>query len=219
MFLQSIKLLKTCLKWKPSSITYNVSLRRMMSDIKDNHIVWIDMEMTGLDIETCHILEISCLITDNNLKIITDPLNIVLNQPDSILNNMNDWCKTHHAKTKLIEDVQNSKIFLKDAEQIVLKFLKYYIPKGKCPLAGNSVYMDRLFLNKYMPLVNDYLHYRIIDVSSIKELVRRWNPEIYNSCPPKTLKHRATSDIIESIQELTYYKDHIFLSQNSKDNF
>ncbi|XP_047352692.1 probable oligoribonuclease isoform X3 [Vespa velutina] len=170
MFLQSIKLLKTCLKWKPSSITYNVSLRRMMSDIKDNHIVWIDMEMTGLDIETCHILEISCLITDNNLKIITDPLNIVLNQPDSILNNMNDWCKTHHAKTKLIEDVQNSKIFLKDAEQIVLKFLKYYIPKGKCPLAGNSVYMDRLFLNKYMPLVNDYLHYRIIDVSSIKEL-------------------------------------------------
>ncbi|KAL2742159.1 hypothetical protein V1477_009788 [Vespula maculifrons] len=219
MFLQSIKLLKTYLNWKPSYITYNVSLQRMMcNNSKDNQIVWIDMEMTGLDIEICHILEISCVITDSDLKIINEPLNIVINQSDSILDNMNDWCKEHHKKTKLIEDVRNSKISLKDAEQTVLTFLKKYIPRGKCPLAGNSVYMDRLFLNKYMPLVNDYLHYRIIDVSTIKELARRWNPQIYNSIPPKTSKHRATSDIIESIQELIYYKNHIFISENTEKN-
>lgn len=162
-------------------------------------------------------------------------------------------------QTKLIEDVRNSKISLKGAEQTLLTFLKKYIPRGKCPLAGNSVYMDRLFLNKYMPLVNDYLHYRIIDVSTIKELARfvilinikqykdniynvkqifkiiyfiyilfitlytyifyrRWNPQIYNSIPPKTSKHRATSDIIESIQELIYYKNHIFVSENTEKN-
>ncbi|KAL2722731.1 hypothetical protein V1478_009594 [Vespula squamosa] len=190
----------------------------MCDNSKNNHIVWMDMEMTGLNIETCHILEISCLITDSDLKIINSPLNIVINQPDSILDNMNDWCKEHHKKTKLIEDVRNSKISLKDAEQTILKFLENYIPRGKCPLAGNSVYMDRLFLNKYMPLVNDYLHYRIIDVSSIKELARRWNPQIYNSIPPKTCKHRASSDIIESIQELVYYKNHIFISENTEEN-
>ncbi|XP_015187564.1 PREDICTED: probable oligoribonuclease isoform X2 [Polistes dominula] len=191
-------------------------LQRTMSTYnKNNHMVWIDMEMTGLDIEKCHILEITCLITDSNLKIISDQLNIVINQPDSILNTMGDWCKEHHEKSKLIDDVRNSKISLKDAEESVLKFLKSYVPKGKCPLVGNSVYMDRLFLLKYMPLVHDYLHYRIIDVSTIKELARRWNLQIYHSAPPKTCQHRATADILESIKELEHYKNCIFTPDNS----
>ncbi|XP_014599362.1 PREDICTED: probable oligoribonuclease isoform X3 [Polistes canadensis] len=191
-------------------------LQRMMStNNQNNHMVWIDMEMTGLDINTCHILEITCLITDSNLKIISDKLNIVINQPDSILSTMDNWCKEHHKKSKLIDDVRNSKISLKDAEQTVLKFLKSYVPRGKCPLAGNSVYMDRLFLIKYMPLVHDYLHYRIIDVSTIKEVARRWNSQIYYSAPPKTYQHRATFDILESIKELDHYKNCIFTPKNS----
>ncbi|KAI4487644.1 hypothetical protein M0802_011957 [Mischocyttarus mexicanus] len=218
MFLQSIKLLRKYCKWKSSYVNYNAySLQRMMStNNQDNPIVWIDMEMTGLDVETCHILEITCLITNSNLKIISDQLNIVVNQPDSILNTMNNWCKEHHSKSKLIDEVRNSKISLKDAEKTVLEFLKSYVPKGKCPLAGNSVYMDRLFLIKYMPLIHDYLHYRIIDVSSIKELARRWNSQIYNSASPKMLNHRATSDILESIKELDYYKNCIFTPKNSQ---
>ncbi|KAI4485343.1 hypothetical protein M0804_006848 [Polistes exclamans] len=217
MFLRGIKLLKMYCKWKPSYINCNVYLlQRMMStNNQNNHMVWIDMEMTGLDINTCHILEITCLITDSNLKIISDKLNIVINQPDSILNTMDNWCKEHHKKSKLIDDVRNSKISLKDAEQTVLKFLKSYVPRGKCPLAGNSVYMDRLFLIKYMPLVHDYLHYRIIDVSTIKEVARRWNSQIYNSAPPKTYQHRATFDILESIKELDHYKNCIFTPKNS----
>ncbi|XP_014599363.1 PREDICTED: oligoribonuclease, mitochondrial isoform X4 [Polistes canadensis] len=187
----------------------------MSTNNQNNHMVWIDMEMTGLDINTCHILEITCLITDSNLKIISDKLNIVINQPDSILSTMDNWCKEHHKKSKLIDDVRNSKISLKDAEQTVLKFLKSYVPRGKCPLAGNSVYMDRLFLIKYMPLVHDYLHYRIIDVSTIKEVARRWNSQIYYSAPPKTYQHRATFDILESIKELDHYKNCIFTPKNS----
>ncbi|KAK2582962.1 hypothetical protein KPH14_009018 [Odynerus spinipes] len=204
------------LKQQPTYIICNASLRRTMcKNSADNHIVWIDMEMTGLDIETCHILEITCLITNSDLKIISDTLNIVINQPNSILNNMHGWCKEQHTKTKLIDDVRNSKISLKDAEQTVLKYLQDHVPQGKCPLAGNTIYMDRLFLCKYMPLVNDYLHYRIIDISTIKELVRRWNPQIYDSAPPKKHSHRATLDIIESIKELDYYKKYMFIPQNS----
>ncbi|XP_032680035.1 probable oligoribonuclease [Odontomachus brunneus] len=176
----------------------------------NDHIVWIDMEMTGLDIEKDHILEIACVVTDKSLQIISEELNIVIHQPDIILKNMNKWCMKNHKISGLVDDCRSSKISLQEAEKSVLHFLEKYVSKRTCPLAGNTVYMDRLFLWKYMPLVNEYLHYRIIDVSSLKELHRRWNPEVYTTVPTKMLKHRALDDIKESINELAHYKKHTF---------
>lgn len=174
----------------------------------NDHIVWLDMEMTGINVNIQHILEIACVITDKNLQITSKNLNIVIHQPDEILNNMNDWCLLNHKKTGLIDESRSSKITIQDAEQAMLKFLKQHVGENLCPLAGNSVYMDRMFLDKYMPLVSAYLHYRIIDISTIKELFSRWCSNI-----PQFRKesiHRALPDIKESIEELKYYKKYMF---------
>ncbi|XP_076668525.1 putative oligoribonuclease [Andrena cerasifolii] len=183
-----------------------------MSRSNSDYIVWIDTELTGLDIERDTILEIACLITDKDLNIKSEEFNVVINQPDSILGNMNEWNTTHHTENGLIYESQCSKIDLKKAEEMLLNFIKKYVPKGCCPLAGNTVYMDCLFLLKWMPLVHSHNSYRIIDVSSVKELVRRWNPRIYENLPEKQFVHRALPDIKESIQELKYYKENIFIS-------
>ncbi|XP_017765438.1 PREDICTED: oligoribonuclease-like [Eufriesea mexicana] len=180
---------------------------RKQSNLSD-YIVWLDMEMTGLDVNTSHILEIACLITNKDLKIISKDLNIITYQPDEILNNMDSWCLATHQKNGLINESCLSKITVQDAEQIILKYLKSYIEEGTCPLAGNSVYMDRMFLQKYMSSVNNYLHYRIIDISTIKSLVMRWNTNI--PIPEKNSNHRALPDVKESIKELQYYKNNIF---------
>ena len=182
-----------------------------MSRSNSDYIVWIDTELTGLDIERDTILEIACLITDKDLNIKSEEFNVVINQPDSILGSMNEWNTTHHTETGLIYESQSSKIDVKKAEEMLLNFLKKYVPEGCCPLAGNTVYVDRLFLLKWMPLVNSHNSYRIIDVSSVKELVRRWNPRIYENVPEKQLVHRALPDIKESIQELKYYKENVFI--------
>ncbi|KAL0132746.1 hypothetical protein PUN28_000466 [Cardiocondyla obscurior] len=182
----------------------------MSSYHSNSHIVWIDMEMTGLDVNVHHILEIACIITDKKLNVVSNELNIVIHQSDTILENMNDWCKVNHLKTGLIEESRSSKISLEEAEKMVLQLLKKHIPEKSCPLAGNSVYMDRFFLYKYMPLVNEYLHYRIIDVSTIKEIARRWNVYVHNSLPRKKLNHRALDDIKESINEMKHYKKTFF---------
>nr|XP_033328962.1 probable oligoribonuclease [Megalopta genalis]XP_033328963.1 probable oligoribonuclease [Megalopta genalis]XP_033328964.1 probable oligoribonuclease [Megalopta genalis] len=181
-----------------------------MAGYEDTYIVWIDTELTGLDIEKDTILEIACLITNKDLNIISKEFNVIINQSDETLNTMNEWCIKHHAETGLTNDSRLSKISLKEAEKMLLDFLKTYILKGVCPLAGNTIYMDRMFLNKHMPLINAYLHYRIIDVSTIKELARRWCPATYQNVPNKQQCHRALADIRESIQELKYYKEHIF---------
>ncbi|XP_011703384.1 PREDICTED: probable oligoribonuclease isoform X2 [Wasmannia auropunctata] len=175
-----------------------------------NYIVWIDMEMTGLEVDKDHILEIACIITDNKLNIISEELNIVIHQSDEILENMNEWCKENHKRTGLIESSRSSTVSLEEAEKTVLDFLKKYIQERTCPLAGNSIYMDRFFLYKHMPLINNFLHYKIIDVSTVKELTRRWNPNVHNSAPKKKLNHRALDDIKESITELRHYKNHLF---------
>ncbi|RLU26097.1 hypothetical protein DMN91_002262 [Ooceraea biroi] len=179
--------------------------------MSENNIAWIDMEMTGLDPLSDHVLEIACIITDEKLNIISDELNIVVHQPDTILSQMNEWCMKHHAKSGLIKDSRSSTVSIHEAGEKVYEFLKKYTPTHKCPLAGNTVYMDRLFLQKYMPQVNEHLHYRVIDVSSIKELAKRWKPDVYKSLPKKQLEHRALSDIKESISELTYYQKHLFM--------
>ncbi|KAG5330072.1 ORN oligoribonuclease, partial [Acromyrmex heyeri] len=128
--------------------------------------------MTGLEVETCHILEVACFITDEQLELASDYLNIVVHQPDKVLENMSDWCKVQHKKSGLIDECRLSKTTLEEAQQRTLNFLENHVPKGACPLAGNSVYMDRTFLKKYMPLIDNYLHYRIIDISTIKDLAR-----------------------------------------------
>ncbi|KAK9295020.1 hypothetical protein QLX08_010553 [Tetragonisca angustula] len=176
-----------CMKWTKNCLQLTVPYFQIVkssvfyistSTEKNNYIVWLDMEMSGLDVSTSQVLEIACLITDKNLKLVSKDFNVVVHQPDEILNNMNDWCLKIHQKTGLIDESRLSKTTIQDAEQIVLKYLKTYIKEVTCPLAGNSVYMDRIFLYKHMPLINNYLHYRTIDISTIKELVKRWNINI-----------------------------------------
>ncbi|CAL7945792.1 unnamed protein product [Xylocopa violacea] len=181
---------------KTASATLCTDTNTEKNNLND-HIVWVDMEMSELDVNTSQILEIACLISDRNLKILCEELNIVVHQPDEILNNMNDWCSVTHQNVEL-----------QDAEQTIIKYLKTHVKEGTCPLAGSSVYMDRMFLYKYMPSVNNYLHYRIIDTSTIKELIKRWNINVPTL--KKVHKHRALSDIRESIKELELYKKYIF---------
>ncbi|XP_067008983.2 oligoribonuclease, mitochondrial isoform X2 [Anabrus simplex] len=180
----------------------------------EENLVWIDMEMTGLDPVNDQILEVACLITDSNLKVIAEHPSLVIHQPDEVLKSMNDWCIENHTKTGLVAASERSNISLEDAERQILEFIKKYTPAGKCPLAGNSVYMDRLFLRQHMPLVENHLHYRIVDVSTIKELCRRWHADSYAKAPRKKFNHRALMDIKESIQELRYYRSAIFKDNN-----
>ncbi|KAL0100431.1 hypothetical protein PUN28_019640 [Cardiocondyla obscurior] len=197
--------------------TVSSSLLRSSPEVRDEnknekHIVWLDMEMTGLHVETCHILELACFVTDEQLEIASDHLDIVIHQSNEVLENMSDWCKLQHKKTGLINECQQSKITLEEAQQRTLRFLENHVPNGTCPLAGNSVYMDRIFLKKYMPLVDNYLHYRIIDISTIKDLARRWQPNIIKAAPKKQHYHRAGHDILDSLNELRYYRKHFFVS-------
>ncbi|XP_017754144.1 PREDICTED: probable oligoribonuclease [Eufriesea mexicana] len=179
------------------------------ADSQCDYIVWIDLELTGLNIETDTILEIACLITNKDLDIVSEPFNVVIHHPAVVLENMNEWCTYNLPKCGLVQESKDSKISLKDAEQMLLDFLNKHIPSKVCPLAGNTIYMDRLFLIKLMPSVNDYLHYRIIDVSSIKELVRRWYGKQFKK--DTKLQHRALPDIKNSIKELKYYKKNVFI--------
>ncbi|KAI4457332.1 oligoribonuclease mitochondrial [Holotrichia oblita] len=182
----------------------------MPLDLEVNRLVWIDLEMTGLDVIKDKIMELACLITDSNLNIIAEAPRIVIQQPSIVLDNMNEWCIKQHGKSGLTEECRNSNITLATAEDTLLKFLKSHVTEKTSPIAGNSVYMDRMFLKMYMPNVNEYLHYRIIDVSSIKELCRRWNNDVYKRAPKKEFSHRALDDIKESVAELKYYKDNFF---------
>lgn len=171
-------------------------------------IVWVDLEMTGLNIEKDHILEMACLITNSNLEIVAEGPHLVINQPEVILQNMNKWSQEHHEKSGLTAACRKSTISLQDAEYRMLSFVRKYIPANQCPLAGNSVHADKRFLDKYMPQFMDHLHYRIIDTSTIKELCRRWYPNVIP--PRKKLNHRALDDILESIEELKFYRKTLF---------
>jgi len=175
------------------------------------NLVWLDLEMTGLDPETCVILEIATIITDPQLKILAEGPALAIRQNDEILNAMDKWNRSHHTKSGLIGRVRNSPYNLATAEEMTLNFIKGYTEKSKNPLCGNSIGQDRRFLIKHMPKIEVWLNYRNIDVSSIKELAFRWYPKL-----PKFKKkenHRAQDDIRESIAELMYYKDRIFVSE------
>lgn len=178
--------------------------------ISDKYLVWIDLEMTGLDLSKDHILEIATIITDNDLNIIAHGPDFVIHQSDAILESMNSWCKEHHGKSGLIEAVRASTTSLKEAEAATLDFIKTYCKASTGLLAGNSVYQDRAFLNQYMPTIIDFLNYRIIDVSTVKELARRWYPGDPLTEFKKQETHRALTDIEESIKELAHYRHNFF---------
>lgn len=173
-------------------------------------IVWMDLEMTGLNLDKDVILEVSCIITDKLLNIKSEGPCFAIKHPEHVYETMNEWSMKHHNESGLVDRCRTSDVMPDQAENLILTFLKENIPERKCPLAGNSVYMDRFFIHKYFPLVHEYLHYRIIDVSTIKELATRWNPQIIARAPQKQLAHRSLNDIKESIQELKYYKEHLF---------
>ena len=174
----------------------------------NDRLVWIDLEMTGLDPEKDLILEIATVMTDCRLEPVAEGSNITINQPEELLLSMDEWAITHHEKSGLLDDVKRSSYDCQRAEQETLEFLSIYCKKGESPLCGNSVWQDRQFLKRHMPTLEEFFHYRNIDVSSIKELVRRWYP----SLPPyeKRTSHRALSDIKESINELRYYRKRVF---------
>ena len=174
----------------------------------DDYLVWMDLEMTGLDPKEDTILEIATVITDGNLKVIAEGPNIVIHQSDEILDHMNDWCKQHHADSGLSDRVRASNVSLAAAEARTLDFIRQYVPEGKSPLCGNSIHQDRRFLVAYMPKLEAYLHYRNLDVSTVKELVRRWYPAL--EMPAKKEEHLALADTLESIDELRFYRKHIF---------
>ncbi|XP_001358637.4 probable oligoribonuclease [Drosophila pseudoobscura] len=176
----------------------------------ETDLVWMDLEMTGLDVDTDKILEVSCIITDKDLNIKSEGPCFAINYPEDVYKNMNEWCIKHHNESGLIDRCRSSDVTPDKAGDLVMSYLQKNIPKGKCPLAGSSVYMDRLFIRKYMSPVNEYLHYRIVDVSTIKELAKRWCPDIAKAAPRKVFAHRSLDDIMESIQELKYYKEHLF---------
>ncbi|XP_016397402.1 small fragment nuclease [Sinocyclocheilus rhinocerous] len=183
---------------------------RKMSQSLAQRMVWVDLEMTGLDIEKDRIIEMACIVTDSDLNIIAEGPNLIINQPDELLDGMSDWCKKHHGKSGLTQAVRDSHITLQQAEYEFLSFVRQHTPPGQCPLAGNSVHADKKFLDKYMPQFMRHLHYRIIDVSTIKELSRRWYPEEYSLAPQKKASHRALEDIQESIKELKFYRANVF---------
>jgi oligoribonuclease len=168
--------------------------------------------MTGLDLGKDALIEIAALVTDANLNILGDGVDVVIHADDAALDGMPDVVRTMHAKSGLTEEVRRSPVTLAEAEQQVLDYIKQHIPEpGTVPLAGNSIATDRGFIARDMPALDSYLHYRMVDVSSIKELCRRWYPRIYYAQPGKGLAHRALADIRESILELEYYRRTAFV--------
>ncbi len=172
------------------------------------HLVWIDLEMSGLDPERHVIVEIASIITDDQLRIIAEGPDIAIGHPEEILKEMDRWSREHHQSSGLLERIRNSKYSNNRAEKETLRFISRFCKKGEAPLCGNSIWQDRRFLAKYMPRLEGFLHYRNIDVSSIKELVKMWYPELTPF--EKRDAHLAMADIKESIEELKYYRDHVF---------
>jgi len=178
-------------------------------------LIWIDMEMSGLDPASCHILEIATVISDNELNVLAQGDSIIVHQPDEVLTTMNEWCIEHHAKSGLTDLVRASTVSLAEAEQRVLALVEQHTERGQSPLCGNSIDADRRFIARHMPRLAAHLQDRLIDVTSVKELARRWFPGL--GPPPKQDRHRALGDILESIEELRFYRSRLFLPSLSTE--
>lgn len=177
-----------------------------MAQDNDN-LIWIDMEMSGLLPDSDVILELAIVITDVHLNILAESPVLVVHQSDAVLDGMDAWNKGTHGKSGLIDKVKASTLTEAEAEAQMIEFLKQYIPSGKSPMCGNSIGQDRRFLARYMPKLEAYFHYRNLDVSVLKELARRWRPKLYDGFK-KAGSHTAMADILESIEELKYYREH-----------
>ncbi|BDX08396.1 oligoribonuclease [Planctobacterium marinum] len=175
----------------------------------ENNLVWMDLEMTGLDPDTCKVLEIATIVTDSQLNVLAEGPVMAIHQSDELLEGMDEWCTKTHGDSGLTERCRNSDITEDIAVQRTIEFLSQYVPKGVSPLCGNSISQDRRFLQKHMVELEEFFHYRIIDVSSVKELVRRWKPEVLEGLHKKGT-HLAIDDIRESIAELQFYRAQIF---------
>ncbi|RLK49291.1 oligoribonuclease [Microbacterium telephonicum] len=181
-----------------------------MSAAENDRLVWIDCEMTGLDLAVDELVEIAIVVTDYELKILDPGFQVVIKPHDSALQNMGEFVTRMHETSGLLEEIPNG-ISVEEAEFQALAYIQRFVPEGKAPLAGNTIGTDRMFLARYMPLVDRWLHYRNVDVSSIKELSRRWYPRAYFNAPAKDGGHRALADIRESIRELAYYREAVFV--------
>jgi oligoribonuclease len=177
-----------------------------MAQDNDN-LIWIDMEMSGLRPDSDVILELAVIITDVNLNALAESPVLVVHQSDAVLDGMDAWNKGTHGKSGLIDKVKASALSEAEAEAQMLKFIKQFVPMGKSPMCGNSICQDRRFLARYMPTLEAYFHYRNLDVSAFKELARRWRPKLYDGFK-KANNHTAHGDIVESIEELKYYREH-----------
>jgi oligoribonuclease len=176
-------------------------------------MVWIDCEMTGLDLGRDALIEIAVVVTEADLTPVDDGLDLVIHADDALLDDMVPVVRDMHAKSGLTDAVRASTIDVAGAQQVVLDYVRNHVPEGRsAPLCGNSIATDRGFLARDMPELDGYLHYRMVDVSSFKELARRWYPRVYQAQPPKNLAHRALGDILESIRELAYYRATLFVA-------
>ena len=185
----------------------------MATASENDRLVWIDCEMTGLDLQIDELVEIAVVITDFELKPLDPGFQIVIKPSDAALTNMNEFVTNMHRSSGLIEEIPAG-VSLAEAEAQTLAYIKRFVPlERKAPLAGNTIGTDRMFLAKYMPQIDQWLHYRNVDVSSIKELSRRWYPRVFFQAPAKDGGHRALADILESIRELRYYREAVFVPE------
>jgi oligoribonuclease len=182
----------------------------MSTTRKNDRLVWVDMEMSGLLPETDRILEIAMIVTDGDLNIVAEGPVLVVHQEDVVLDRMDAWNKGTHGKSGLIDKVKASTLTEADVEAACLAFLKQHVKSSISPMCGNTIHQDRRFMNRYMPKLEAYFHYRNIDVSTIKELCKRWQPEIAKGFS-KQQAHTALADIIESVEELRYYREKLFI--------
>ena len=181
-----------------------------MESNKETNLVWLDLEMTGLDLGEDRITEIACLVTNESLEVIEEGPEIIINQPEELFDKSDPFLVETFIDSGFVDKMKESKYSEIEAEKEVLSFIKKHVSKNKSPLCGNSVYMDRMFINRYMKKLDDYLHYRLVDVSTLKNLALRWYPDLPEF--EKSETHRAMDDIKESIEELRYYREHILVS-------
>ena len=177
----------------------------------NNNLIWVDMEMTGLNPDADRIIEVALVITDSQLNTIAEGPVLVVHQPDEVLNGMDKWNQSTHSKSGLIGKVKASRYSEAEVEAQLIEFLKLHVPPGASPMCGNSICQDRRFMVRTMPQLEAYFHYRNLDVSTLKELVKRWKPEIANGLT-KESKHEALADIYDSINELKYYRQHFIVA-------
>lgn len=181
-----------------------------------DRLVWLDLEMTGLDVRRHVIVELAIIVTDLDLVPLDDGLDLVIHASDAELGEMDDYVRTMHTRSGLLTEIQTSTTTVADAQAAALEYLRGHVPTPRsAPLCGNSIGADRRFLDAHMTALEEYLHYRSIDVSSLKELARRWNPAVHRARPDKAERHRALGDILESIAELAYYRDHFLVLAGS----